>query len=160
MELACGIFTPASSISDDDIRDIGVLLGCLSDHAPRVSPADLLEVAIESHLFVVSDLDAPRGNGYRIVAMATLVIQRTLMGRSGYVHDVVVDEAYRGKGIAERLNRRLIEEAQRLGMRHIDLTSGPEREAANRLYLKLGYERRATNVYRKKLDGSTSSPPA
>jgi len=82
------------------------------------------------------------------------------MGRSGYVHDVVVDEAYRGKGIAERLNRRLIEEAQRLGMRHIDLTSGPEREAANRLYLKLGYERRATNVYRKKLDGSTSSPPA
>jgi len=152
MELACGIFTPASSISDDDIRDIGVLLGCLSDHAPRVSPADLLEVAIESHLFVVSDLDAPRGNGYRIVAMATLVPKRQLMGCFGFVEDVATHPDYERRGISTWLNQQIIEHARRIGIKHLDLTSSPEREAANRLYLKLGYERRATNVYRKKLE--------
>ena len=160
MNLRRDIMATHSDLGREDARDVSALLKQLSAGAPEVMREDISEVALGARLMVVRDLDAPRGDGYRIVAMATLVIQRTLMGRSGYVHDVVVDEAYRGKGIAERLNRRLIEEAQRLGMRHIDLTSGPEREAANRLYLKLGYERRGANVYRKKLDGSTSSPPA
>jgi ribosomal protein S18 acetylase RimI-like enzyme len=29
----------------------------------------------------------------------------------------------------------------------IELTTAPEREAANRLYARLGFERRETNVY-------------
>ncbi|MGH9297111.1 MAG: GNAT family N-acetyltransferase, partial [Acidimicrobiales bacterium] len=34
------------------------------------------------------------------------------------------------------------------GSRNVDLTSRPSREAANKLYLKLGFEPRETNVYR------------
>jgi len=34
------------------------------------------------------------------------------------------------------------------GARTLDLTSLPERETANRLYIKLGFEQRQTNVYR------------
>ena len=33
----------------------------------------------------------------------------------------------------------------------VDLTSRPSREAANRLYLSLGFEVRDTNVYRYRL---------
>ena len=35
-----------------------------------------------------------------------------------------------------------------LGAKTIDLTSRPSREAANRLYQRLGFEMRETNVYR------------
>jgi len=42
-------------------------------------------------------------------------------------------------------------EAERLGLRHLDLTSRPSREAANQLYQSLGYERRDTNAYRLRL---------
>jgi ribosomal protein S18 acetylase RimI-like enzyme len=34
------------------------------------------------------------------------------------------------------------------GARTVDLTSRPGREAANRLYARLGFKRRETNVYR------------
>jgi ribosomal protein S18 acetylase RimI-like enzyme len=37
------------------------------------------------------------------------------------------------------------------GARTVDLTSRPDREAANRLYLRLGFEQRHTNVYRYQL---------
>jgi ribosomal protein S18 acetylase RimI-like enzyme len=33
----------------------------------------------------------------------------------------------------------------------VDLTSRPSREAANRLYQRIGFERRETNVYRYNL---------
>ncbi|MBI2036875.1 MAG: GNAT family N-acetyltransferase [Candidatus Liptonbacteria bacterium] len=151
MELTCGILKVVSTISEDDVQDINVLLGHLSGNAPRVSLADLLEVAARNHLFLISDLDAPRGDGYRIVAMATLVPKRQLMGHFGFVEDVVTHPDYERRGISTWLNQQIVEHARRIGMRHLDLTSNPEREAANRLYQKLGYERRDTNVYRKKL---------
>ena len=40
-------------------------------------------------------------------------------------------------------------EAQRQGVRSLDLTSRPSREAANALYRKLGFQLRETNVYRR-----------
>ena len=42
----------------------------------------------------------------------------------------------------------MIEIVNRLGARTVDLTSRPNREAANRLYHRLGFVERATNVYR------------
>ncbi len=48
---------------------------------------------------------------------------------------------------------KLHEEAARLGLTHLDLTSRPTREAANALYRALGYEQRKTNVYRLRLGG-------
>jgi ribosomal protein S18 acetylase RimI-like enzyme len=60
----------------------------------------------------------------------------------------VVDEAVRGQGVGAALNRAAIERAQRAGARTVDLTSRPTREAANRLYQRLGFRPRDTNVYR------------
>jgi ribosomal protein S18 acetylase RimI-like enzyme len=64
---------------------------------------------------------------------------------------VVVDDASRGAGVASALVAAALERAQQQGARTVDLTSRPEREAANRLYLRLGFARRETNVYRKVL---------
>ncbi len=41
-----------------------------------------------------------------------------------------------------------VERAEALGARTVDLTSRPSREAANRLYVRMGFELRTTNVYR------------
>ena len=42
----------------------------------------------------------------------------------------------------------IFKNAAERGARSVDLTSRPSREAANRLYRRLGFEPRETNVYR------------
>jgi ribosomal protein S18 acetylase RimI-like enzyme len=64
------------------------------------------------------------------------------------IEDVVVDGEARGAGVGEALSRAAIEEAERRGARTLDLTSRPSREAANRLYQRLGFVARETTVYR------------
>jgi ribosomal protein S18 acetylase RimI-like enzyme len=67
------------------------------------------------------------------------------------IEDVVVDEAARGTGTAVALTAAAMEEAKRLGATTIDLTSRPSRVAANKLYQRLGFVQRETNVYRYQL---------
>ena len=69
-----------------------------------------------------------------------------------WIEDVVVDEAARGRGVGEALNRKALELAKESGARTVDLTSRPSREAANRLYKRLGFKPRETNVYRYSLE--------
>ena len=70
----------------------------------------------------------------------------------GMVRDVVVDGDARGKGVGAALNRFALEVAESLGARSVDLTSRPTREVANRLYKRLGFVQRDTNVYRHRGD--------
>ena len=64
---------------------------------------------------------------------------------------MVVDESVRGRGVGEALNREAVDRARAAGATTVDLTSRPEREAANRLYSRLGFRQRDTNVYRLSL---------
>ena len=62
---------------------------------------------------------------------------------------VVRSERMIGKGGAATLaSRAALEHARDAGVRNVDLTSRPSREAANRLYVRMGFEERETNVYR------------
>jgi ribosomal protein S18 acetylase RimI-like enzyme len=45
-----------------------------------------------------------------------------------------------------------LDRSSEAGARTVDLTSRPDREAANRLYVRMGFEQRVTNVYRRTLD--------
>jgi ribosomal protein S18 acetylase RimI-like enzyme len=62
--------------------------------------------------------------------------------------DVVVDEKARGRGIGEALTRAALERAQQMGAKVVELTSRPSREAANRLYRRIGFVQPETNLYR------------
>ncbi len=84
----------------------------------------------------------------RIVGSLTLVLYRIPTGVKAWIEDVVVDEAARGHGIGELLNRAALDEASRRGVKGVSLTSRPSREAANRLYQRIGFTTRETNVYR------------
>lgn len=83
-----------------------------------------------------------------IIGMLTLIINQMPSGRKTWIEDVVVDEKARGKGVGRQLIEAAILFSQKKGISKIDLTSRPERLAANNLYQKLGFEKRKTNVYR------------
>lgn len=88
-----------------------------------------------------------------IVGTLTLALFRVPTGVRAWIEDVVVDAGSRGKGAGEALVHAAIELAREAGARTVDLTSRPGREDANRLYQRLGFERRETNVYRHPVSG-------
>jgi ribosomal protein S18 acetylase RimI-like enzyme len=119
------------------------LLPQLSSNAQPLSLADL-ETLVHSPsttLFVARNEDD-------VVGTLTLVVFPIPSGERAWIEDVVVDEGARGLGVGEALTRAALDVARSNGVRTVDLTSRPSREAANALYLKLGFERRETNVYR------------
>jgi ribosomal protein S18 acetylase RimI-like enzyme len=87
-----------------------------------------------------------------LVGTLTLVTFPLPTGVRSWIEDVVVDEAARGQGVASMLVETANRIAEAQGARSVDLTSRPSREAANRLYLRLGFARRETNVYRYELE--------
>nr|WTB31907.1 GNAT family N-acetyltransferase [Streptomyces sp. NBC_00830] len=87
-------------------------------------------------------------DGGEIVGTLTLVVFPVLTGVRARIEDVVVDVSARGKGVAATLTQRALDLAREAGARTVDLTSRPDREAANRLYERLGFRARGSTVYR------------
>jgi ribosomal protein S18 acetylase RimI-like enzyme len=83
-----------------------------------------------------------------IVGALTLVMFPIPTGLRAWIEDVVVDEAARGQGAGAALTREAVRLAQADGARTVDLTSRPSRQAANRLYERLGFQVRDSTVYR------------
>ena len=134
----------ATAVSDDLTRAIARLVRQLSSSA-RVPEAEDLQRIVESpssQLLIALDADGV------VVGMLALAVFRIPTGIRAWIEDVVVDEAARGRGVGEALTREALRLADAAGARTVDLTSRPEREQANRLYRRLGFEPRNTNVYR------------
>lgn len=87
----------------------------------------------------------------QVRGMALLCICRTLKGRFGLVEEVAVDADARGHHLGVEVMVRLVEVAHDERLHFVELTSRSSREAANGLYQSLGFEQRATNVYRHHL---------
>ena len=127
--------------SDEIVDALARLVPQLSSRTPPTLDQlrDLLAYD-RTHLLVA------RGDA-GIVGSLTLVVHRIPTGLGGWIEDVVVDEAARGQGIGEALTRAAQQIAVNEGVEVVALTSRPAREAANRLYRRLGFEPRETNVY-------------
>jgi ribosomal protein S18 acetylase RimI-like enzyme len=93
---------------------------------------------------------AARSDG-AIVGIAVVAVHRRLTHLTARLEDVVVDEHARGQGVGEALVGAAIDEARRRGAPEIELRTAPRREAANRLYPRLGFQRYDSNVYVRKL---------
>lgn len=123
----------------------------LTPQLSRSNPApsrDELDEIVRSE---ASRLLIAKGDDGAIVGSLTLVLFRIPTAVRAWIEDVVVDEAARGQGIGEALNREALRIARDAGARTVDLTSRPSREAANRLYQRIGFRPRDTNVYRYEL---------
>lgn len=98
-----------------------------------------------------STLMVARNGEGEIIGALTLSVYRVPTGIRAIIEDVIVDESARGQGVGEELLRRAIDLARKKGAGNISLTSNPLREAANRLYLRVGFKKRETNAYQIKL---------
>ena len=86
-----------------------------------------------------------------IVGAAAVLVYATPAFVKARIEDVVVDESSRGKGVGEALLRRCIEVARERGAEIVELQSARWREVANRLYPRLGFQLRESNLYRLEL---------
>jgi ribosomal protein S18 acetylase RimI-like enzyme len=138
---------PSNVTADEQVfNGIARLLPQLSQSAPPLTK-ECLQSVLASPLTVV--LLAKDGPDQNIVGMLTLACFDAVTGRRAHIEDVVVDSECRGKGVGKLLLSEAIRIAQdELRATSIDLTSRPEREAANRLYQNVGFVQRSTNVYR------------
>jgi ribosomal protein S18 acetylase RimI-like enzyme len=127
--------------TEEVVEAMARLVPQLSSASPPDAAALATMISGGSTLFVA------RVDG-RILGSLTLVFYRIPTGLKAWIEDVVVDEAARGLGIGEALSVAALEEARRHGAKYVSLSSRPSRGAANRLYQRLGFATRDTNVYR------------
>ena len=136
----------AESVTEPLLAGINRLLPQLSSSAAPLTPESLAHLLRreDTYIYIVPDAHGTPQ------AMATLCLCASPTGTKAWIEDVVPDRAARGKGYGRALILHLCAEARRMDAKSINLTSRPEREAANRLYRSLGFEQRDTNVYRRK----------
>lgn len=140
------IYIEEAVIHSDDIHTAVInLVKQLDENAHPITPEEIKSIidSPTTYLFLAKEEVSKQ-----IVGMITLVTYRIPYKRKGMLEDLVVDSSFRKRGIGEMLLSHAIAKARELRIASIDLTSRPERESANRLYQKLGFEKRDTNVYR------------
>lgn len=136
-----------AGVTEEIIASFALLIPQLSSSNPAPDRERLQDiVSHQATTLLLARLDG------RIVGSLTLAVFPIPTGIRAWIEDVVVDESARGHGVGEALNRHALDLARRLGAITVELTSRPSREAANRLYTRMGFETRDTNVYRFDLE--------
>jgi ribosomal protein S18 acetylase RimI-like enzyme len=133
----------AGEVSDELVASLNQLVPQLSTNAAPLTASDVAALIASPATIVFIARD-----GGPIVGSLTLVVFPVPTGLRAWIEDVVVDSAARGRGVGEALTNAAIEESRRRGVRSIDLTTRPSRVVPTRLYARLGFELRETNVYR------------
>src|SRR5260370_40281170 len=142
-----GITVTVPTMPDDAlVAAFGRLRPPLSPNA-AVPTRGLIREIVEAQASTVLVARDLRDQG-RIVGMLTLIVVRIPTRVRAWIEDVVVDETARGRGVGEALSQEAVRRALDLGARTVELTSRPSREAANRLYQRLGFVRRDSHLYR------------
>ena len=135
--------TQVTQASPELVEVFGKLIPQLSQRKPP--SLDELTSLIDSQSIVLiarfPDSSSP------VVGSGTLAVFSVPTGLRGHIEDVVVDTSVRGKGIGETIVSELLAKARELGIESVTLTCNPTREAANKMYRKMGFQLRETNVY-------------
>jgi ribosomal protein S18 acetylase RimI-like enzyme len=127
--------------SPELVETIRLLLPQLTEARTPPTLEELQEVVANQTLLLARDDDGG------ILGTLTFVLYRVSSGVKGRIEDVIVDESARGQGVGEALVREGMRLANEAGVLMLELTSMPYRQAANRLYRRLGFVRKPTNVY-------------
>lgn len=138
-----------TKFSSKDAESIRRLAANLGSNYQTLTDRDIKEMLRSSatYLFV-----ARESKGKDIVGMATLIIYRIPYAKKATFDDLIVDESFQGQGIGRQLSEKVMSVAKKSGAAYIDFTSSPKRIKANKLYEKLGFKKRNTNIYRLTYD--------
>jgi ribosomal protein S18 acetylase RimI-like enzyme len=148
-----------TEVTRELVESLARLLPQLSSSSPPPTEAEVEAiVASAATALFIARLATDGEDEGEIVGRLTLATFPIPTGVRAWIEDVVVDEAARGRGIGEALTAAALDEALRRGAKTVELTSRPSRVAANRLYQRLGFAARDTNVYRYDLEASHRGP--
>lgn len=142
-------------VTDEVVGTFGRLLPQLSRNAPPIDRATLDRLVSSAATTVL----LARAEG-RIVGTLSLVMFPIPTGLRAWIEDVVVDQAARGQGVGEALITEALRLAEAAGARTVDLTSRASREAAGRLYERVGFQSRETRAYRYAFAEAAAARPA
>jgi len=131
--------TESTEVTPELVEAFQRLTPQLSRSNPPPTSGELAEIAASEATVLLVARDPARSGADAIVGSLTLALFRIPTGLRAWIEDVVVDDS---------VNRCALDMARLRGARTVDLTSRPSRDAANRLYRRLGFEPRETNVYR------------
>ena len=134
----------APEVTPELVEAFARLVPQLSSSNPPPTEAALAELVASPTTTVF----LARSEDGAIIGTLTLCIFRIPTGTRAWIEDVVVDDQARGAGVGTALNEAALDHARTLGAKTVDLTSRPSRDAANRLYQRIGFVARETNVYR------------
>jgi ribosomal protein S18 acetylase RimI-like enzyme len=137
----------ATNTSPELVQAMVRLVPQLSRTAPPPTAEEIRAIIESPATWLLVATDDETGE---IVGTLTLCVFRIPTGVRAWIEDVITDDAARGRGVGEALSRFAVDRAAELGAVSVDLTSRPSREAANRLYQRIGFKPRETNVYRYK----------
>lgn len=89
----------------------------------------------------------------KVIGTTTVIVYTTPFWIKARLDEVVVDEAARGTGVGEALVKAALEVGRRHGAQIAELQSArrPERASAHRLYVRLGFEIRDSDIFRTTL---------
>lgn len=90
---------------------------------------------------------ATRYDGKKLIGMGWIFPRQTMLRKQAVVEDMIVDSAYRGRGLGREILHDLVSWAKEKNVEVIELTSNPKRIAANELYKKYGFQLHPTNHY-------------
>ena len=129
------------SPSREIIRAINNLLKVLSKRAKPIDASRLIKLICQDNFrLYILELDG------KIVGMGSFFIKRTLMENEALIEDVVIMQELEGRGLGTMMGEYLIARAKEEGATAIELTSRPEREKGNALWLKLGFKKIGTKI--------------
>jgi ribosomal protein S18 acetylase RimI-like enzyme len=128
--------------TDELVEAFARLVPQLSPGSAGPTRSELAEVvsAPGTKVLVARDGDA-------VVGTLTLLLYRLPTGARGWIHDVVVDESARGQGAGAALVEEALRLAEAAGVASIHLTARAHREAAHRMYRRLGFVEHPSEVF-------------
>lgn len=129
-------------ITKEDALTLRKLMLELSENA-TTSHEQLNKVVQSENVFLFVAVE-----NEQIFGSISLATYNIPTGLKVWIEDVVVAQSARGKGIGRKLVQHAIDFAKTMNVAKIDLTSSFHRLPAIELYLKMGFEKRDTNLYR------------
>jgi len=136
-----------NTLTEAHVREVVALMRELD---PSITvTAEMVKRTVEAentHFFTALEED-------HIIGCASLCVFESPTGRKASIEDVVVASDYRGQYLGKELMQHVVDFAKTLAPISLQLTSRPERVAANRLYQSLGFSKRETNAYKLEMPG-------
>ncbi len=132
VSVVCHKITVKETLAGAALVDINRLMSQLTTKCAGLNPDDLEQIISQGRYLFVKQQGT-------IIGVTTLFLSYKSTGWFAEIHDVVVENAFRGQGIGRVLIEQAITSARQAGAKYIELTSNPSRKAANKLYRSLGF---------------------